>query len=257
VIITGASAGIGRETALAFATEKAHVVLAARRKERLDEVAAAIRTGGGTALAIPTDVGNEAEVNHLISTVVEQFGRIDILLNNAGAGLYAKVEETSPDQMERIWRINFLGTYYAIRAALPVLLRQKAGHIITVSSMAGKRATPLNAAYCATKFAQAGLMESLRMELRNTGIHCTVVFPGATETEFLSVQENPGNRNVRHHFPVQSPARVAQAIVKVARSPRPEVLVQKFGKTLVILNALSPSFVDWVVSNTVKRKLVM
>ena len=255
-IITGASSGIGRETALALGAEKVNVVLAARRLEKLEDVARQVEAAGGTALAVPTDVSDQHAVRKLTTAAMERFGRIDVLINNAGFGLFASLEETTSEQMARIWRTNFWGTYYAIRSVLPIMKKQGQGHILTISSMAGRRGTPCNAAYCATKFAQAGLMESLRMELYNTGIHCTIVFPGPTDSEFLSALENPSGQPVRFHSAVQSPTEVARAIVKAIRHPKAEVITQRFGRTLIVLNALAPSLVDWLVARTVKRKLL-
>lgn len=256
ILITGASSGIGLEAARLLGREKARLALAARRMDRLQQAAREVEASGGQAIAVQADVGHPDQVAALVAKTVERFGRVDVLVNNAGAGLYASIAETSNEQMERLWRINFLGTFYGIRAVLPVMKSQGSGHILTVSSIVGKRATPFNGAYCSTKFAQVGLMESLRLELRGSGIRTTVLYPSATSSEFLTALENPEHREVKHHGPVQTPEQVAQAIVRAIRHPRTEVMTQKVGRAIAIANAVSPSLVDWVVSKTIKRKIL-
>ena len=184
VIVTGASSGIGRETALSFAREKARVVLAARRKERLQSLEREIQALGTEAVSVPTDVAHREQVEAMVRQAVERFGRVDILVNNAGSGLFALVEETTPEDMEAILRVNFLGTFYGIRAVLPLMRRQGSGHIMNVSSIIGKRGAPVFGAYCASKFAMVGLSESLRVELRGSGIGVSVICPVGTATEF-------------------------------------------------------------------------
>jgi short-subunit dehydrogenase len=256
VVITGASAGIGKETALALGKEKASVVISARRTDRLQEIARQIEQAGGTALAVTADVSDETQVQKIVAETLARFGRIDVWINNAGMGLYATLEETSAELMEKIWKTNFMSTFYGIHHVVPVMKRQKAGHIITVSSVVGKRATPLNAAYCSTKFGQVGLMESARMELRKFGIHCSLIYPGSTESEFIQAQENPAGRPVRRHGPVQTSEQVAKEILKAIRRPRAEIMTQSYGRLMTIMNSISPSLLDWVISKTVKRKEV-
>jgi NAD(P)-dependent dehydrogenase (short-subunit alcohol dehydrogenase family) len=255
VVVTGASAGIGKATAIALGSEKASVALAARRKERLDAVAGEVEKQGGTAVSLPTDVSDEKQVQSMIERILQRFEKIDVLINNAGSGLLATVLETTPAQMEKLWRANFMSTFYCIRSVLPVFRKQGGGHIITVASMTGKRGASLKSAYSVTKFAQIGLMESMRMELLGTNIRSTIVYPGATETDFTSAMENPGKRDLKYYGPVQQPDAVARAIVKAVYNPKIEVITQKYGRIQMILNAVSPGFVDWLVSSTVKKNL--
>jgi short-subunit dehydrogenase len=254
ILTTGASSGIGRETALACARRGASTVLVARRLDRLEEVAREVEAAGGKALCIKADVSREEEVTRMVTEVMDRFGRIDVLINNAGIGLYARVEETTPEQFNKLWSVNFLGTLFCTQAVLPVFRRQNSGHIITVSSMTGRRGSAMKAAYAATKFAQVGFMESLRMELLGTPIHCTIVFPGSTNTEFYQKIENPGNREIRYYGPVQSATKIAEAIVRCIEKPRAEVITQRMGRLQLALQAISPAFVDWLVKTTVKRK---
>lgn len=255
VVITGASSGIGKETALLLGKNRCSVVLAARREEPLREIAGRIEADGGQAVVIKTDVSVESQVQNLIEAAIQRFGRIDVLINNAGFGLFASIAETTPEEMDRIWQTNFMGTFYGIKNVLPLMKKQGSGHIITIASVVGKRATPLNGAYCATKFAQVGLMESLRMELRNTPIRSTVICPAATETEFISAGENPGKRNVKNTGPIQTAGQVAEVILKSIRKPRAEVMTQRLTRLLVLANAFSPELVDWVVAKMKKDAL--
>ena len=256
-IITGASSGIGWHTALALSTRGVHTVNAARRMDPLVKLSAEIENKGtAKTLAVQTDVSRTEDVERLFAAAMKEFGRIDFLVNNAGSGLFARVEETTPEQMERLWRTNFMGTFYAIRIAVPILKKQGEGHILTVSSMAGVRGTPGNGAYCATKFAQIGLMDSLRRELAESDgsgkIHCTVVLPGATKTQFIEAMEKTSGTTVQNKGFVQEPAEVAEAIVHALERPSSRVITQKFGRTLLLFNALSPDFTDWLVGKTVR-----
>ncbi|RMG52500.1 MAG: SDR family oxidoreductase [Acidobacteria bacterium] len=252
-IITGASSGIGKETALALAGEGVRVVLAARREPRLREVAEMIDARGGQALIVPTDMSVPHEVERLIRMVVERFQRIDLLINNAGYGLFASIEETTTDDLRRIMEVNFIGAFVAIKAVLPVMRQQGRGHIINVASVAGKRALPYSGAYSATKFALVALSESLRVELAGSGIDVSLVCPAATATEFFQVAENRTGRRVRPVGPVQSAGEVARAIVGLARRPRPEVITFKPARALVVLNAVSPRMIDWAMRQSIKR----
>jgi short-subunit dehydrogenase len=253
IIITGASAGIGKETAVLLAKEKCRLALAARRKDRLESLSQEIRDLGTEALPLQTDVSDEAQVDRLIQKTVEHFGRLDILVNNAGYGLFAKVEDTTVQELQTIFATNFGGTFYAIKAALPVMRRQHHGHIINVSSVAGKRGFPLSGAYCATKFAMNGLTESLRSELMGSGIDVSLVLPVSTTTEFFDVAKNKSDRPSKPLGIVQSAHQVGKAIVRCAKNPKAEVLAYPPSKILILLNAISPSLVDWLGVKLIQR----
>ena len=246
VIVTGASAGIGRETARAFAREGARVTLAARRADRLEALAGEIHESGGEALAVPTDIADPAQVEVLVARTLKRWGRLDILVNNAGFGHVCRFEELTEDEIHRLVEVNLLGTLYGIQAALPVMQRQGSGHIITVSSIVGKRGTPRNAVYVATKFAQVGLTESLRVELARSGVHASVVCPVGTDTEFVDamIVKSPATRSHVRQGPIQSAVHVANLIVRCAKRPRPEVYPYPPSRVLVLMNALAPGLVD-------------
>lgn len=243
VVITGASSGIGAATAIACGRAGMRVVLAARRAERLADVAREVTAAGGEARVAPTDVADEAQVRALIDGTVDAWGRLDVLVNNAGVGILATVEQTTSAEFEEIARVNYLGTVYGVLAALPHMRRQGAGHLVNVASVVGKRASPFRAAYVASKFAVVGLSEALRMELRGTGIHVTCVCPIGTATEFHEVEPNrlgvPGRGG-----PIQSAEHVARAIVRALRRPRAEVHPYPPARLLFLANALAPALVD-------------
>lgn len=242
-IVTGASSGIGRATALALGRAGSRVALAARRKERLLAVAEELRASGAEALVVPTDVAEEAEVQALVEATTARWGRVDILMANAGVGLLARVAETSREEFERLMAVNFFGAVYGILAVLPLMRRQGSGHIVTVASVVGKRATPYRAAYAASKFALVGLSEALRMELRGTGIHVTCVCPVGTESEFH--EKEPTRLGIpARRGPVQSPEHVADRILRALRRPRPEVHPFPPARLLFLANAVAPGLVD-------------
>jgi short-subunit dehydrogenase len=243
VVITGASSGIGAATAVACGREGMRVALAARRKERLERVADDVRAAGGQVRLVPTDVREEPAVQALIDETVAAWGRLDVLVNNAGIGMLAPTASTSAAEFEAIMRVNYLGTVYGILAALPHMRRQGGGHIVNVASVVGKRASPFRAAYVASKFAVMGLSEALRMEVAREGIHVTAVCPIGTATEFHELEVNRLGVSGRGG-PIQSAEHVAGAIVRALRRPRPEVHPYPPARLLFLMNELSPSLVD-------------
>jgi NAD(P)-dependent dehydrogenase (short-subunit alcohol dehydrogenase family) len=254
VAVTGASAGIGRATALAFAREGARVAVCARRRDRLQALAAEVAALGADALAQEVDVAREDQVRAFVEACVARFGRLDVLVNNAGYGVHGRVEDTPAADYERLMAVNYLGTVYGCRAAVPVMRRQGRGVIVNVSSIVGKRAMPGSAAYAATKAAQVSLTESLRVELAGTGVFACSVHPIGTATEFAEVVErtSPGRRGGAVG-PQQTAEAVARAIVRCARRPRPEVYPYPLSRPLVWLNALLPSVVDRVAARAARR----
>jgi short-subunit dehydrogenase len=219
------------------------VALAARRADRLAAVAAQVTAAGGEARVVPTDVGDGAAVRALIDGTVRAWGRLDVLISNAGAGILATVEQTTPEEYERLVRVNYMGAVHGVLAALPHMRRQGAGHLVNVASVVGKRASPFRAAYVASKFALVGFSEALRMELRGTGIDVTCVCPIGTATEFHDVEPNRLGVSGRGG-PIQSPERVARAIVRALRRPRAEVHPYPPARLLFLANAVAPGLVD-------------
>ena len=247
VIVTGASSGIGRETALAFARKGYRVTLAARRTDRLEELVQLCRQAGGEAMALATDVAHRDQVEHMVAATVEKFGRLDVLVNNAGQGLFSELMDITEDELRHLFDVNFFGLWYGMMAALPVMLQQGSGHIFNVSSVIGKRGTPLQAAYCATKFAVSGLTEVARVELRPRNIHCTLVCPALTETEFFdhgTMVARKTRTSFRHFQKPMPPAKVAHAIAAAAGRDKTELVFSLGARMLVRINAMFPRVAD-------------
>ncbi|MGB7218406.1 MAG: SDR family NAD(P)-dependent oxidoreductase [Vicinamibacterales bacterium] len=256
VAITGGSAGIGRATALRLARDGAAVAICARRADRLAVLASEIEAMGGQALPIEADVAREADVDAFVRRTVERFGRLDVMICNAGFGIAGTIDAITPDQMRTLIDVNYLGTYYAARAALPVFRRQGRGHVIIVSSIVGKRGVPYMGAYAATKFAQVGLAECLRSELVGTDIHVSVVFPVSTDTEFFDVMTRETGSHVERALgPRQHVDRVADAIARAIAHPVPEVYPYATARALVWLNALAPGLCDRFVKRYGRRPM--
>jgi NAD(P)-dependent dehydrogenase (short-subunit alcohol dehydrogenase family) len=248
VAITGASSGIGRATAVRLAGEGAAVAICARRDDRLRATAAEVEAAGGRALPIAADVTRESDVQTFVARTIERFGRLDVMIANAGFGIMGTIDDVPPDQMRRLFDVNYMGTYHAARAALRVFRRQGHGHIIVVSSVSGRRGMPFLGAYAATKFAQVGLAESLRAELVGTGIYVTLICPPSTATEFFDVMAQESGREFPRGFGSrQQPETVAAAISRVIRHPAPDVFPSTALRALVWLNALAPGVCDRIV----------
>lgn len=191
VVITGASSGLGEATARHLAANGATIVLGARRLDRLQSIAADIEADGGRALAVATDVTDAAQVQHLVDTAVAEFGRVDVMLNNAGLMQQSLLERRKIDEWDNMIDINIKGTLYGIAAVLPQMKQQKAGHIINVSSVAGHKITPAGSVYCATKYAVRAISEGLRQEVKDYNLRTTVISPGAVDTELPSHITDP------------------------------------------------------------------
>ena len=257
IAITGASAGIGRATALRLARDGASVAICARRRDKLDEVAAEITSAGGTALPIVADVTSEADMAMFVAKTVERFGRLDVMMCNAGFGVYGAIDDIASDQMKKLMDVNYFGTYYAARAALPVFRRQERGHIIIVSSIAGKRGVPFMGAYSATKFAQIGMAECLRSEVYGSDIHVSVLCPISTPTEFTEVMIRETGGDVSGSLgPTQSAEHVAETVARAIARPIPEIYPHFFSRGLVLLNAIAPGWCDRLVQRFGRRPRV-
>jgi hypothetical protein len=248
-IVTGASSGIGKETALAFARKGYAVVLAARRADQLADVATACDAAGGLGRTIPTDVAQRKQVEALVSAAVGEFGRVDVMVNNAGFGQFARVCEMSEEDLRAIFEVNFFGLFYGCQAVAPVMVRQGGGHIFNVSSIIGRRGTPFHGAYCATKFAICGLSDSMRVEMEPYGVRVTTVLPALTDTEFFRQSKRGSSaRSSFQRFKGMMPASaVARRIVAAVGKNRPELVISLGGKALVLLSTISPRLVDWVM----------
>ncbi len=240
-VVTGASSGIGRATALALAAEGCNVALAARTLSALEAVAGEIRSLGREALVVPTDVTRPEEVERLVKTTLERWGRVDIAV--AAAGIYVRrpVVELTVADVERSMATNFYGVLHLVLAVLPPMRQQRRGHLVLISSVDGKKGVPPDTPYVVAKFAVVGLGEMLRQELREWGIHVCTVCPGRVDTPMIAHIEVP---RISAKIP---PQRVARAIVRAIRRRQPEVIIPIQAKLLVYLNALFPQVGDWSV----------
>jgi short-subunit dehydrogenase len=255
VIITGASSGIGRAAALRLARDGAAVVVSARRADRLASVAREIADGGGESLAVVADVTREADMVDLVGRTIERFGRVDVMVCSAGFGIAGAIDDVSSDQMRSLLDVNFLGTYHAARAVMPVFRRQQRGHLVVISSIVGKRGVPFMGSYAATKFAQVGLAECLRSELAGSPIHVSVVFPISTDTEFFDVMTRASGAIVRRHGPRQRVEAVAESIARVIAHPAPEVYPYWKSRGLVWLNTIAPGVCDRVAKRFGRQRV--
>lgn len=185
-IVTGASSGIGEATVRRFALEGWRVVLAARSEEKMDAIAEQLRTRGAEVLVVPTDVTDRDQVQRLIDRTIAEWGRVDLLVNNAGRGIVGTIATVDPEALEDVFRLNVFAPVYATQAVVPHMRAQGGGTIVNVSSMVEKFPAPIMGPYAASKIALSYLTDAARMELDRDGIHVINVLPGATETAFFA-----------------------------------------------------------------------
>ncbi len=223
-LVTGASSGIGEATAYALAAQGACVAASARRADRLDTIVKRIQDNGGQAISLVADIADEAEANNTVNRPVERWGRLDILVNNAGVMLLGKIANANTEDWRRMININVLGLMYTTRAALFVMQRQKSGHIVNISSVAGRTARAGSGAYNVTKWGVVALSEALRQEVLADNIRVTVIEPGAVATELQShITDLEARREteewIRSITPLQSED-IANAIVYAVIQPQ-------------------------------------
>ncbi len=251
VIVTGASAGIGKALALRLASQGAKVALAARRDERLRELAEQCERLGGTALAVRTDIADEGQCKALVERTVAAFGGLDMLVNNAGLAASALFDDF-PDLglFKHTVDVNFYGAVYCTYYALPYL-KECQGRLVAVSSLGGRAPVPYNTPYCASKYALHGFYDALRMELSARGVSCTVVCPWWVSTEFHEAQLDrngtPRGPRGRAYYTrsTMTPDRCAEITLDAAWRRRREVLLGP-GPLAVWLKLLAPGFLDWL-----------
>jgi NAD(P)-dependent dehydrogenase (short-subunit alcohol dehydrogenase family) len=250
VVVIGASSGIGRATALAFAAEGAKVVCAARSVQALDTLVEQIRQQGGSAVAAPTDVAEPSAVVALADLAEQQFGRIDTWVNAAAVSIWGRVEDITDAEFERVLRVNFLGQVHGVHAALPALRRAGGGVVIGVSSVEGVRAVPLHGPYTASKFALRAFYDSLRVELAQEGapIAVTTILPASIDTPFFEHARSKLGAMVKPPPPVYAPEVVAASIVHAAEHPRREIPVGGSAVAFYLGQRLSPALTDALLS---------
>jgi len=256
VLITGASSGIGESTARAFSTSRYELYLTARREDRLAQVAQACEAqGAGRVVVGSHDLAIAGQGTALVRDCIEALGGLDILICNAGFGIYGPIQETPPEDMAHIWQVNFQSGYESIHEALPFLLEQEKGHIVLVSSIIGKKAFPFSGSYCATKFAQVAVGEALWGELKGTGVEVSVVCPGYTASGFqASARKTESLRSMRRLGGGQSSEIVAQAIVGAIRNKKREVHLTLSGQFFCMASRLFPNLVNHILAWVVNRE---
>jgi short-subunit dehydrogenase len=254
VVITGASSGIGKITAIEFAKRGANLVLAARREFGLEKTANECRQYGVQAILVPTDVSNEDEVQNLATRAIAHFAQIDIWINNAGVYMMGEIKDTPLEAMKRLFDINFFGMVNGCKAVLPHMLERGKGHIINTGSQAGRMAYRSAGTYCASKFALTGFSDALRQELYGTGVDVSVVMPNSTDTPLFHYSANYTGRVIKPMEPVSTAAEVANVFIRVAETKERESYVTSFPRVLGFMHTVAPGMHDRTVARQVDKK---
>lgn len=253
VVITGASSGIGKASAIKFAEEGAFIVLVGRSKEKLVETEKKLCKFNVKTLVCPCDVSDKSQVSEMSKTILKKFGRIDILVNNAGFAVYGKVSDLDIEQIESQMATNYFGMIYCIKNFLPKMLEQNSGHIVNVASVAGSFGLPGIASYCATKFAMLGFSEGLKQELKGTGIGVTVVSPIMVRTNFF---DHPSFNSIpKYSLTSLSAEHVAKTILRAANSSRLEIIVPSFVRIAVWAKHTFPFLINPIVGSVFSKQL--
>lgn len=255
LLVTGASSGIGEATAKLFAAHGYRVVLAARRRERLEALGEEIRKMGGEALPVVADLTDLRQIEQLVDSSLSDYGRIDVLFNNAGMGRMNWLENLDPvADIEALFRVNLLGVVQTTRAVLPHMIMRKSGHIINMASMAGYLATPTYSIYAASKFAVRGFSDALRREVGVYGIRVSGIYPSGVETEFAR------HAGIKRKTGISTPARlrlsaeqVAISVLDVVHRPRRAVLIPAPMRMVAWFGFFFPGFVDWIIEKRFTR----
>jgi hypothetical protein len=253
VVITGASSGIGEQSAEEFAKLHANVVLVSRNKEKLNEVATKLSKYKTNVLVYPCDVSQKNQVEEMRKIVIEKFSTVDVLVNNAGFGIHNTVNESKIEEMESQIMTNFFGTMYCIKAFLPKMLEQRSGHIVNVASVAGSIGLPGMASYCASKFAMLGFSESLAYELKGTGVGITVVSPIMVRTNFFN-HESFG-KMPKYSSTSLSSKTVANAVVRAASSPRLEIIVPQTVRFAIWIKQTLPYLINPIIGGIFRKSM--
>lgn len=257
VIITGASCGIGMELAKQLAAQGASLTLAARNIEKLNELVILCQSIGGKAIAVQTDVSNADQCRHLVDKAVQVYGRIDLLINNAGITMWARLDEiTELSIFEKIIHVNYLGSVYCTYYTLPYI-KQSRGQIVGISSLTGKAGVPTRTGYAASKHAMVGFFDSLRVELRGTGVGVTMIYPGFVDTGVQACGFGPDGkplgRNPLQVDKVMTTDKCARIALKAITARKREEVMTLRGKLGQWLKLIAPGLVDRIAAKAIEQ----
>ncbi|MFC2133105.1 SDR family oxidoreductase [Bacteroidota bacterium] len=256
IIITGASAGIGKELALQLAWQSAKLVLAARDTVKLRTLVKECNKLGGKAVAAKTDISDKLQCKRLINKTIKEFGRIDTLINNAGLSMWAKFDEIkNPDMLKQIMDVNYLGSVYTTFYALPYLKKSK-GRIVGISSLTGKTGVPTRTGYAASKHAMAGFFDSLRIELMNSGVSVTMIYPDFVATEVreraLGKDGKPLKQSHIKESGIMTAEECAAQIIDTAAKRKRELVMTPRAKAGLWLKLIAPKIVDNIARKSIE-----
>ena len=257
IIVTGASSGIGRACAFEFANNNAKIILASRREEELIKLENKIKEKGGQASSIVTDVRKIDDCQNLINKTVKKYGKIDILINNAGISMRASFEELDLSVIKDLMDTNFYGAVYCTKFALPYLLKQK-GTVIGISSISGLTPLPGRTGYCASKYAMDGFLNTLRLENKRRGLNVLVVHPGFTSSNIRNIALNkngkPQKETPRNEEEMMSAERVAQIITKATLKRERDLILTPQGRLVVWLHKNFPGITDRIILHEMAKE---
>lgn len=252
VLITGASSGIGAAASIEFAKKGATLILVARTKDKLLETREKLDALGAKSVVIPCDVSNRTAVAEMSKKVLDEFGTLDVLVNNAGFAIYGKVEDLDISDIESQMATNYFGMIYCTKNFLPSMIEKNSGHIVNVASVAGSLGLPGIASYCASKFAMLGFSEGLKHELHKTNVGVTVVSPIMVKTNFF---DHPSFGNMQNFSPALDPQTVAKAIVRAVGSLRLEIMVPSIARGAVWAKHTFPYVVNPILGSSFRKQL--
>lgn len=253
IVITGASSGIGKNTAIEFAKKGAQIALVARRKQKLEEIANDLKKFNVSTLVCECDVSDKSQVEKTSKLVLEKYDSVDILVNNAGFAIYGSVSDLTIEEIESQMATNYFGMIYCIKNFLPSMLEKKSGHIVNVASVAASFGLPGIASYCASKFAMLGFSEGLKHELKGTGVGVTVVSPIMVRTNFF---DHPSFQFIPKYSPTSlSDKTVARAILRAANSPRLEIIVPSVVRGAIWIKHTFPYLINPILGMAFKKQL--
>ncbi|MCH7827392.1 MAG: SDR family oxidoreductase [Bacteroidetes bacterium] len=257
IIITGASSGIGRELAIQLAEYNVSVVLVARNKEKLDEIVLLCKQKGSKAIAIKTDITDEEQCKNMIDSTIIKFGKIDILINNAGITMWAYFEEIKDFSIsKKMMDVNYYGPLYCTKYALPYLKNVK-GRIVNISSITGKTGVPTRSFYSASKHALNGFFDSLRIEIASSGVTITMIYPGFVSSGIhlraLGPDGKSIGKNLLDYSKVMTPQKCARLIIKATAKRKRELVMTLKGKIGLLLKFILPNFVDKLAKKAIEK----